>query len=151
MYVPLYIPSHTKKSFNEQEILTVHNIIALNALTFMHKVHNFPQSLPLSVRGTIASDAPKHGNSHSECLEWLQKFGSPCYSKTVFYKGPLIYSDDKYSHVISPATLISFKVYRKRVRELLLKAQTQGDAYEWQFSNFALNNISGLRRSERNQ
>ncbi len=120
------IPTHTKESFNEMEILTVHNIIAVNALTFMHKVYNFPQSLPLSVRGTIAINAPKPGNSHPECVEWLEKFSAPCYSKTLFFKGPLIYSDDKYSHVISPATLISYKVYRKRVKDLLLKAQTQG-------------------------
>ncbi len=102
------------------------------------------------MRGTIAINAPKPGNSHAECEEWLEKFSAPCYSKTLFYKGPLIYADDKYSHVISPATLISYKVYRKRVKDLLLKAQTQGEGHEWQFNNFALNDIAGLRRSERN-
>ncbi len=94
----------------------------------MHKVYNFSQSLPLSVRSTIASGAPKQGNSHSECEEWLQKFGMPCYSKTIFYKGPLMYSDDKYSHVISPATLISFKVYRNRVKDLLKVTYTNGNS-----------------------
>ena len=144
------IPTHTKRSFNELQILTVHNIIATNALTFMHKVHNFPSSLPQSVRGTIASDAPTSGNSHEDCESWLGKYSNCCYRNTLFYKGPLIYSDAKYSSLIVPATIISYKVYRNRTKQLLLQAQIQGDAEEWTSSNFALNNIDGLRKSKRN-
>ncbi len=59
------VPTHTKESFNNLKILIIHNIIATNALTFMHKVNNFPQSLPSSVRDTISINSPKIGNSHS--------------------------------------------------------------------------------------
>ena len=44
------LPAHTKETFKEYEILTVHGIIAMNALIFMHKLHHFPKSLPPSVR-----------------------------------------------------------------------------------------------------
>ena len=146
------VPTHTKESFGDLKILTIHSLIATNALTFMHKVYNFPQSLPSSVRDTISINAPKIGeiDNHSDYDKWQKEFGAPCYSKTIFYKGPLLYSDDKYSHVISPASLLSFKVYRNRIKNILLIAQTEGDEIEWQFSNFALNNIAGIRRSKRN-
>ena len=143
------IPSHTKQSFNDSNILTVHNVIATNALTFIHKVHNFPESLPPSVRATIATDAPKQGSSHDDCKDWLEKYSNWPLNKTFFYKGPLIYSDEKYSHMITIATLLSFKSYRQKVKTFLLQAQTAGTAEEWHSSNFALFEIAGLRRSRR--
>ena len=131
------------------KILTVHNVIATNALTFMHKVHNFPGSLPASVRDTIAHDAPKRGSTHEDCKDWLEIYSKCSFNKTVFYKGPLLYCDAKYSHLITVATILSFKSYRHKVKNFLLQAQTAGEAEEWQASNFALNEISGLRKSPR--
>ena len=142
-------PSHTKESFNDMKILTIHNVIATNALTFMHKIHNFPESLPLSVRNTIACDAPKQGNSHEHCSDWLENYNNCYLNKTVFYKGPLMYCDAKYSHLVTIATLLSFKSYRHKVKTFLLQAQTAGTAEEWQASNFALHEIAGLRKSKR--
>ena len=52
----------TKETFKEYEILTVHGIIAMNALIFMHKLHNFPKSLPPSVRYLIPITIPKFGD-----------------------------------------------------------------------------------------
>ncbi len=142
-------PSHTKQSFNDMNILTVHNVIATNALTFIHKVRNFPESLPTSVRTTIAHDAPKQGDNHEDCKCWLEKYSNCSFNKTVFYKGPLMYCDVKYSHLITIPTLLSFKSYRHKVKTFLLQAQTAGIAEEWQTSNFALYEISGLRKSPR--
>ncbi len=142
-------PSHTKQSFNDMKILTVHNVIATNALTFIHKVHNFPESLPPLVRNTIACNAPKQGDSHEECKDWLENYSNRCFNNTIFYKGPLLYCDDKYSHLITLASLLSFKSYRHGVKNFLLQAQTVGNVEEWQASNFALNDISGLRKSKR--
>ena len=36
------IPGHTKQYFNEYHILTIHNIIALNALVMFNKIRSFP-------------------------------------------------------------------------------------------------------------
>jgi hypothetical protein len=37
------IPTGTKSSFNSLSVLTVHSIIACNAINFMNKIHNFFQ------------------------------------------------------------------------------------------------------------
>ena len=43
-------PTHTKPAFKEYGVLTVHGVVVKNSLTFMHKVKNFPLSMPTSVR-----------------------------------------------------------------------------------------------------
>ena len=67
----------------------------------------------------------------------------------------LFFTKDRYSIAMpSIATLSqlqqsSFKSYRHKVKNFLLQAQIAGEAEEWQASNFALNEISGLRKSPR--
>ena len=43
------IPGHTKAFFTEYKILTIQNIITLNALIFMHKINKYRSLLPLSI------------------------------------------------------------------------------------------------------
>ncbi len=144
-------PTHTKLYFKTMGILTVHNLISANALTFMHKINNFPQSIPASVRATIAHDAPKSGDNYEACNSWLHLYSNTPFKNTVFYKGPLIYADTKYANLISLATLMSFKSYRNRAKSLLLEHQSHGLTEEWEACNFSLYDISGLRRSARNR
>ena len=47
------LPAHTKEKFKEYNIHTVHGIIVTNALIFMHKLHHFPISLPVSIRNLM--------------------------------------------------------------------------------------------------
>ena len=47
------IPGHTKQYFNEYNILTIHNMIALNALVMLNKIRSFPSLLPNSIVATI--------------------------------------------------------------------------------------------------
>ena len=54
------IPPHTKSSFNSMKVLTVLNVIAKNALFFMHKIRYFLNLLPKSVIETIPSNAPNN-------------------------------------------------------------------------------------------
>ena len=143
------LPTHTKPFFKEHKILTVHNIIATNTLLFMHKINSFPRSLPLSVRETIASDAPVCGSDHDTCQELLAVYGSDGFSKSVFFKGPLLFIDHTFSKLINPSTKLSYKAYRKQAKSLLLDLQNQSDDECWQAENFVLNTISGLRRSKR--
>ena len=44
---------HTKFYFNEYKMFTVHTIIVVNALQFIHKTRNFPR-LPPSLCATVA-------------------------------------------------------------------------------------------------
>ena len=47
------LPGHTKLHFAKYDILTIQNVIVLNALVFVHKTRHFPLDLPRSVRKTI--------------------------------------------------------------------------------------------------
>ena len=75
------IPGHTKSAFNEYKMLTVHNLIVLNALQFMQKVNNFPLLLPPSIRLTISEESPVVGSSHETCENWLRNYNNRIYRK----------------------------------------------------------------------
>ena len=145
------IPTHTKPSFTEFAILTVHNIILKNALLFMYKIHKFPHTLPQSVKSLISEDAPIPGSDHDTCQDWLSTFGTHTYSSCLMYKGPLFYSDMMPSitnSTIPPRSLDSCKIQITRhLREL----QSSGNSEEWSSDNFKLTNVPGLRRSQRDK
>ena len=143
------LPSHTKSYFNKFNVLTVQGVIAKNALIFMNKIDNFPWLLPLSVRETIAPDAPSHGSTHDTCQEWQTKYGSFCYNKSIFYKGPLISIDPVCSQLSTPSEVLSFNAHKNNIKGMLLQLQNNGNINEWQMDNFLLYTISGLRRSAR--
>ena len=84
------LPAHTKQSFKEYNILTIHGIIIKNALLFMHKTMHFPNLLPPSIRETIPSNAPTFGSDHESCNSWLESYGLTSYRSSMFYKGPLL-------------------------------------------------------------
>ena len=46
------LSAHTKKNFQEYNILTMQGIIVMNALMFIHKVRHFPNSSPPSHSST---------------------------------------------------------------------------------------------------
>ena len=145
-------PSHTKTSFNKYDVLSVHNIITTNALTFIHKYFNFPQSLPASVRDTICNNAPREAADVENCTEWYEYYSNPIFLKSVFFKGPLLYTDPKFKSLISPVTCLSFKAYRNNAKRFLINLQKLEDPEnpeEWQAGNFALHQIQGLKRSKR--
>ena len=141
------LPAHTKASFNKFKILTVHGVIARNALIFIHKIRNFPQLVPSSVRETIASDAPTRGSSYETCQEWLDNFGTSVYSKSIFFKGPLIYIEPDTEELETPKSLCFINLFKSSSKKLLLKLQNNGDSDEWQSDNFLLFRIRGLRKS----
>ena len=80
------LPTHTKPGFKQFNILTTESVIAKNAMIFMHKVKKFTCSIPSSVSETIASDAPAIDSDHETCHEWLAKYGTSTYAKSIFYK-----------------------------------------------------------------
>ena len=129
----------------------MHNIIVINALLFMHKVHHFPESLPQSVRVTIASNSPKQATDHITSEEWFSEYGRSGYSKSVFFKGPLLHIDHRFGSLVNGATLLSYKSYRTQAKTRLLSIQCAGETDSWQADNFVLSTINGLRRSSRLQ
>ena len=143
------LPSHTKAAFSEYRVLTVQNVIARNALIFMHKVHKFTEFIPVSVSETISANAPCLDSDHVTCQEWLDIFGTSIYRKSIFFKGPLIYVDPEASKIDVTTTFFSFNSYKTSAKKLLLELQKKGDANQWDSNNFLLYNINGLRRSAR--
>ena len=143
------IPSHTKLTFKEMNVLTVQNVIVKNALIFMHKIRNVPTLIPKSIRETIPSNAPTQNSTHENCAPWLEIYehAGPYYRTSVFYKGPLLAISPDSESIFDPACLASINIYKNYVKKYLLSLQSQGEDDEWPV--FLLNNIAGLRKSSR--
>ena len=142
------LPGHTKSAFSEYKILSIQNVIVLNAFLLIHKIKNFPSLLPTSVSSTISEDSPVPGSTHETCENWLKVYNNHIYNKSVFFKGPLIIANSMMNENLSPASFISLKAYRKNVKQALLIKQSSGDADEWRTDNFVLYNTTGLRKSK---
>ena len=143
------LPAHTKLSFKKHGILTVHSIIAMNTLVFLHKVSRFPNSLPTSIVKTIPCNAPNTGSSYDDCIEWSNKYNNIPYRTTIFHKGPLLAVSPDVADITSdPSTLSSINRYKKSTKRFLLDKQSSGDDDIW--PNFILYTIPGLRISNRN-
>ena len=141
-------PANTKSTFSKHKILTVHNIIAKNTLIFMYKVNKFYSELPSSVRETISDTAPIAGSTYETCAEWLELYNNCVYRNSIFFKGPLIFSDFK-----DESCDLCFLIphLKNKIKSNLFRVQSEGDPVEWQQSNNMLQNIQGLRKSERNK
>ena len=85
-------PGHTKEYFNKYKILTIHNIITLNAIMIMTKVRFYPTLVPKSIKETISDDSPKIGSNHEDCDMWLKVYNTPTYRNSLFFKGPMLFS-----------------------------------------------------------
>ena len=141
------IPTHTKTSFFNYSILTVHSIIVKNALLLMHKVNHFPNLVPQSVRDIFPSNMPLKGASHESSELWYEIYGGSKYKNTVFYKGPLLFISPINSDITTLTSLLSINIYKNSAKTTLLKQQCDGDNEEW--PTFILYNIPGLRHSIR--
>ena len=143
-------PSHTKSTFVEHKILTAHSIIIKNALLFMHKIYCFPSQLPVSIRNTIPDNAPSDSFelSHETCSAWLERYNNQIYRNSIFFKGPLLYTDMSNSYP-NWNSCFSTNSLKKNIKRILREIQAKGDNVEWQADNFKLYNIQGPRKSKR--
>ena len=142
------LPDHTKSAFSEYKILTIHNIIAFNALLLLHKAKHFHSLVPSSVRSTISEESPGPGSNYETCENWLKIYGNHIYAKSLFFKGPLILANSKINENLSPASFVTLKAYKSNVKQALLIRQGDGDVNVWQTNNYVLYNTSGLRKSK---
>ena len=138
-------PSHTKPAFTNLNILTVHNLILKNVLIFMNKIHRYPELMPISILNTIPKNSPVPGSTHEMCAEWLQNYGSKSLSNTVYYKGPLLFSDI----TLNTNNAKSYTSMKHIIKKYLFDVQRLGNEEEWLSNNFKLYNINGLRQSAR--
>ena len=145
-------PTHTKPFFTDYNILTVHNIILKNILIFFNNIMHFADTLPPSIIQLIPEDSPIIKPVSDYHSDWYAKYNSIPFNSTVFFKGPLLYTDiistliSESEGYIPGASKASFKT---RIKAFLLTLQEAGDKYEWEGENFKLMAITGLRKSER--
>ena len=141
------IPTHTKKSFYEYNILTIHGIVVKNALIFMHKINYLTELLPKSIRETIPENKPSLNSNYENSITWLNKYSQGHFNSSVFSKGPLLAITSKNTGIITPSNIYSIEMYKKAAKTMLLESQNEGESDNW--PNFLLNSIPGLRKSSR--
>ena len=144
------LPTHTKRSFNENRILTIQNLITKNALLFIHQVKYFRSRLPPSICELIPEDAPCFSetpdlDSH---LEWDKTYNSVPFRNSIFFKGPLLAITRENNSILNDmGSVQSLYSYKTSVKSFLLQYQSIGDSDQW--PTFLINNIRGLRSSQR--
>ena len=144
------LPSHTRNSFKEYNILTIHGIIVKNALILMHKIKHFPSTVPLSIRNLFPSNIPTYGSNHETCTEWLETYGSLFFRSSIFYKGPLLAVTDTNTNITSLPSLFSINIYKSSAKHVILEQQSSIPSnVDESWPDFLLYNIPGLRRSSR--
>ncbi len=141
------IPGHTKASFKEYGILTIHSIIVKNALILMHKIKQFSTQLPESVKNLMPDNIPHIESTHETSSDWLQIYGTQYFNTSVFFKGPLLYISQLNLNATSLKSLFSLNIYKSDVKKALLEQQSSGDNSDW--PSFLLHSIPGLRKSTR--
>ena len=145
------LPGHTKPYFNDFNILSIYNLIALNSLLMIHKIKAFPKSLPPSITEMFGHDFPIPGSTHETCQNWILEYDKDhIYRTSIFFnKGPLLSIIPSLADLTTPTGLLKIEAYKINVRAALLLMQHASDINEWQPENFIICNIPGLRRSPR--
>ena len=146
------LPSGTKKAFSYLNVLTIHNIIAKNAVIFMFKLYYHKSSLPESIVELFPSDTPlPSGMNHELNSDWLNNYGTVSYRNSIFYKGPLLFNSIFKLDLIPPSCYHSIKIFKNHATDVLYTAQSTGNLDTWEAGNNALQNIKGLRASQRSR
>lgn len=143
------LPGHTKEFFNEYNILSVANIVAMNSLSLIHKTNRFPESLPSTTRELFDSDSPIIGDTHEDCLRWLGMYNNSTFRSSIFFKGPLLSMIESVNSEVDLDTVVTVAHLKARTKKAILTVQKTGDRTEWNIDNSALSKISGLRKSRR--
>ena len=143
------LPTGTKTSFSEYKILTVHGIIAKSTILFMNKYHYQPDNLPKSVSDLIDNDAPKYclDETDDPAQRWFAKHNTSIYRNSLFFSGPMIYTDPELKNLVRPNPGISN--FKNMVKNILLKFEHREDPEKWEDSKFFIHEIQGIRKSKR--
>ena len=107
----------------------------------MIKITHFRFLLPKSIINLIPNNSPNFDPLESVNKEWIDKYNTLNFRKTLFFKGPLLYND-----FVKACPVLSTK---NCVKKFLHEYQSMGDPNVWESNNNILANISGPRRSDR--
>ena len=122
--IPGFINYNYKDEYN---ILTIQNIIALNALVMLNKIRLFPSLLPNSIVTTIPTYSPEHGSTHDDCEKWLKTYNTPTYRNSLFFKGPLLYSTTNFVEHSDIKRTTTPNIFKNKVKKVILDCQGEGE------------------------
>ena len=101
------------------------------------------------MRSIISDSAPDLESTYDTCSDWLAQYNTTIYRSSIQFKGPLIFRIEPYSKIITEYREFSIVTIKNHLKIELLKTQSTGDSNEWGPDNITLNNIPGLRKSNR--
>ena len=143
------LPAHTKDSFKEYGILTIHGVIVKNALLLMHKIKNFPHTVPRSIKNLFPNNIPTFNSNLDNSSEWLSTYGNSVFRQSIFFKGPLLAITETNVNITCLPSLFSINIYKSNAKRILLEQQSTSNDDDNSWPTFLLNNIPGLRKSLR--
>ena len=116
---------------------------------FMSKYHHWPSNLPTSLRNTIDTNAPTYvtNDLDENTVNWYNSHNNTTYRNSLFFKGPLIFSDPLLSELANLRS--SIDNLKSKTRKMFLDFEHSGDPEEWAESKFFIHTVQGIRQSER--
>ena len=140
-------PAHTKRAFENHNVLTVHSIIVKNALILLHKVKHMPSLLPKSIKELFPNNIPSLISTYDDCADWLSTYNNSTFRPSIFYKGPMLSITKQNTAITIPSSIFSLNVFKNSAKRELIKSQSTGNDENW--PTFLLYNVPGLRQSSR--
>ena len=149
------IPSHTKRTFNEHDILTVHNLILYQTMTTMSKVYRNISPIAISSLFTKNINATfPHGRRMTICYFDIHRTRLVSEDRTIFNKGPRLFNslvnvineiiiaenlklkDDKYRQLLLQNKFTNS--FKTKLKTYLLSKQKLGNSEFWAPENFVI-------------
>ena len=143
------LPAHTNDSMKEYGILTIHGVIVKNALLLMHKIKYFPHTVPRSIKNLFPNNVPTFDSNQDNSSDWLSTYGNSVFRQSIFFKGPLLAITETNVNITCLPSLFSINIYKSNAKRILLEQQSTRNDYDNSWPTFLLNNILGLRKSQR--
>ena len=151
------IPSHTKLTFNEHDILTVHNLILYQTMTTMSKIYRniAPTAIISLFAKTVNATIPQGRRTTINYFD-IHRTRLVSEDRTIFNKGPRLFNslvntinkiivaenlklkDDKHKHrqlLLQNKFTDSFKT---KLKTYLISRQKHGNTEFWAPENFVI-------------
>ena len=107
-------PAHTKRAFENHNVLTVHSIIVKNALIdiLLYKVKHMPSLLPKSIKELFPNNIPSLKSTYDDCADWLSTYNNSTFRSSIFYKGPMLSITKQNTATTIPSNIFSLNVFK---------------------------------------
>ena len=146
------LPEHTKPIFNNNNMLTVHNIIYMQTLALLQKVHN--NIAPIMIRNlfevSTQANPTKIRAVKEETFFKVPKTNKKALDNTIFVKGPKIFNKtatefnrslkiNNQKKLSEPLFQNKFTdPFKRSIKHTILNSQNSNNTNEWHIENFPM-------------